>query len=567
MTTQNDLIRAIIDKKIQEEIQKSQMEQQNRQNPLDRINGISSKVGNFGEGLSDTGSFLSNNFSSMGKIGNGMQTIGNSLQTGANAVQKAIPTSSGLMKNIATNVGSKIGSALGIGSAGATGAVATTGATAATTAGTTAAGTAGASAGAGAAAGGSAAGGAAAAGPIGALIALGVMALQGTNRKRSKQSNAQAQQLAESQVDIAKQRLAQTGQVAEMLGNSQPQQNDYLTQFGGDTQTMIDNYINSQTPDNSQLPQTPITSAIDNTVQNPQQTVNQVQNEETAKKGIFDKLANGLGDFLTGYKENRENGFNPNNLRPVDNKGFMQRMGEGVGTVTRMAQNPITQGLVAGGLSTALTGNPLYGLGMANKFANNKMNSDLYQQILKNQGVNFNNYHGVITSDDMSKILAANKYQRGFMTRKDYDRMRLENGLISVDEYNQGMSAPDYNPDEMVNLSGLETVSKAGRNMQQNKNDKSANYYRAKNEGKNVVKVEYGEKPDSHNYTHVTYGAKPEQKSTTHITYGEKPQSHNNTGGKKDNTPRVKVKSPDGKVGSIPASQLAEAIKKGYKKL
>ena len=571
MTTQNDLIRAIIDKKIQEEIQKSQMEQQNRQNPLDRINGISSKVGNFGEGLSDTGSFLSNNFSSLGKIGNGMQTIGNSLQTGANAVQKAIPTSSGLMKNIATNIGSKIGSALGIGSAGATGAAATTGATAATTAGTTAAGTAGASVGAGAAggaaAGGSAAGGAAAAGPIGALIALGVMALQGTNRKRSKQSNAQAQQLAESQVDIAKQRLAQTGQVAEMLGNSQPQQNDYLTQFGGDTQTMIDNYINSQTPDNSQLPQTPITSAIDNTVQNPQQTVNQVQNEETAKKGIFDKLANGLGDFLTGYKENRENGFDPNNLRPVDNKGFMQRMGEGVGTVTRMAQNPIAQGLVAGGLSTALTGNPLYGLGMANKFANNKMNSDLYQQILKNQGVNFNNYHGVITSDDMSKILAANKYQKGFMTRKDYDRLRLENGLITVDEYNQSLSAPDYNPDEMVNLSGLETVSKAGRNMQQNKNDKSANYYRAKNEGKNVVKVEYGEKPDSHNYTHVTYGPKPEQKNTTHITYGEKPQSHNNTGGKKDNTPRVKVKSPDGKVGSIPASQLAEAIKKGYKKL
>ena len=555
MTTQNDLIRAIIDKKIQEEIQKSQMEQQNRQNPLDRINGISSKVGNFGEGLSDTGSFLSNNFSSMGKIGNGMQTIGNSLQTGANAVQKAIPTSSGLMKNIATNVGSKIGSALGIGSAGATGAAAATGASigAGTTAATTA-GTAGASAGA-------------AAGPIGALIALGVMALQGTNRKRAKQSGQQAQQLAESQVDIAKQRLAQTGQVAEMLGNSQPQQNDYLTQFGGDTQTMIDNYINSQTPDNSQLPQTPITSAIDNTVQNPQQTVNQVQNEETAKKGIFDKLANGLGDFLTGYKENRENGFDPNNLRPVDNKGFMQRMGEGVGTVTRMAQNPIAQGLVAGGLSTALTGNPLYGLGMANKFANNKMNSDLYQQILKNQGVNFNNYHGVITSDDMSKILAANKYQKGFMTRKDYDRLRLENGLISVDEYNQGMSAPDYNPDEMINLSGIETVSKAGRNMQQNKNDKSTNYYRAKNEGKNVVKVEYGEKPDSHNYTHVTYGAKPEQKSTTHITYGEKPQSNNNNGGKKDNTPRIKVKSPDGKVGSIPASQLAEAIKKGFKKL
>ena len=524
---------------------------QNSSNPLDRISGISNRVGNFGEGLSNTGSFLSNNFSSMNKIGTGMQTAGNALQTGANAVQKAIPTSSALMNN----VGTKISAAIGSGAAGATGA-------ATTTAGTTA----GASAGA---AGGSAAGGAAAAGPIGALIALGVMALQGTNRKRAKQSGQQAQKLAEAQVDVAQDRLAQTGQIAEMIGNQgmiqnnviQPQ-DDYLTQYGGDTQSLIDSYIQSSLPE-----QSPITNAVDSYVNTPAPVVDYQQTDEQVKQGIFDKLANGLGDFLTGYKENRENGFDPNNLRPVDNKGFMQRMGEGVGTLTRMAQNPVAQGLVAGGLSTALTENPLYGLGMANKFANNKMNSDLYQQILKNQGVNFNNYHGVITSDDMSKILAANKYQRGFMTRKDYDRLRLENGLITVDEYNQSLSAPDYNPDEMVNISGLETVSKAGRNMQQNKNDKSANYYRAKNDGKNVIKVEYGEKPDSHNYTHVTYGAKPEQKSTTHITYGEKPQSHNNTGGKKDNTPRVKVKSPDGKVGSIPASQLGEAIKKGYKKL
>ena len=541
----NELIRAIIEKKLREEAQTQQL--QNSSNPLDKINGISNRVGNFGEGLSNTGDFLSNKFSSMGNIGNGMQTVGNALQTGANAVQKVIPTSSNLMNTI----GSKIGSAIGSGAA--TGAATSAGASA------------------GAAAGGSATSGAMAGGPIGALVALGTMALQGTNRKRAKQSAGQAQQLAETQVDNAKQRLAQTGQIAEQLGNQsditqddvlpnqQMQQDDYLTQYGGDTKDLIDSYIQSSLPK-----QSPITNAIDSYVNTP--VVENQQADEQMKQGVFDKLANGLGDFLTGYKENRENGFDPNNLRPVDNKGFMQRMGEGVGTLTRMAHNPVAQGLIAGGLSTALTGNPLYGLGMANKFANNKMNSDLYQQILKNQGVNFNNYNGVITSDDMSKILAANKYQKGFMTRKDYDRLRLENGLISVDEYNQGMSAPDYNPDEMINLSGIETVSKAGRNMQQNKNDKSANYYRAKNEGKNVVKVEYGEKPDSHNYTHVTYGAKPEQKSTTHITYGEKPQSNNN-GGKKDNSPRIKVKSPDGKVGSIPASQLAQAIKKGYKKL
>ncbi len=228
-----------------------------------------------------------------------------------------------------------------------------------------------------------------------------------------------------------------------------------------------------------------------------------------------------------------------------------------------------TSGAVAGGLSATLTGNPLYGLGMANKFANNRMNSDLFQQILKNQGVDAHT-DGIITSDDMQKILAANKYQKGFMTRKDYDRMRLENGLITIEEYNQNLSSPDYNPDEMINITGLEAVSKAGRNAQQNKNDKSANYYRSKNEGKNVIKVEYGEKTVQQNQTHVTYGAKPIQQSTTNVVYSEKPKSKNTSNGKSDkknDTPRVKVQSPDGKTGSVPASQLLEAIKRGFKKL
>lgn len=510
---QNELIRALIEKRLKEDEQNYQL--QNHNFNINKINDLSSKTQNFGEGLSNAGDYLSNNFSSMDKIGNGLQSVGNALQTGANAVQKVIPTSTGAINAIGTKIGSAIGG-------GATGA-----------------------------AGGSVASGAAAAGPIGALAALGMMAVQGTNRNRAKQTNEQSVQSAQEQINIAKDRLAQTQQNSELLANQneiipnnsvQNFENDYLNKYSGDTQNLIDSYIQSAFQKNN----------------NPENTVN--LSDEQMKQDVFNKLADGLGDFLTGYKENRENAFTPDNLRPVDNKGFMQRMGEGAGTIARIAQKPLVQGLAAGGLSTVLTGNPLYGLGMANKFANNKMNSDLYQQILKNQGVNFDDYNGVITSDDMSKILSANKYQRGFLTRKDYDRLRLENGLISVEEYNQGMSAPGYNPDEMVNLSGLEAVSKAGRYAQQNKNDKNTNYYRSKNQGKNVIKVEYGEKPDSHNYTHVTYGAKPEQKSTTHVTYGEKPQNN-------QKEQRVKVKSPDGKIGSIPASQLAEAIKKGYKKL
>lgn len=505
---QEELIRALIEKRLKEDEQRHQF--QSPKFNINKINDLSSKVQNFGEGLSNTGSFLNNKFSSMEKIGNGMQTVGNTIQTGANTIKNVIPSSSELVGKIGANIGSAIGS-----------------------------GTAASAGTAGASAGGSA--GMASAGPIGALVALGAMAVQGTNRKRAKQSNENSIQSAQEQVDIAKNRLAQTGQIAEQLGNQNVMQNDYLTKYSGDTQNLIDSYIQSAFQKDN----------------NPEKTVN--LSDEQIKQGVFNKLADGLGDFLTGYKDNRENGFNPDNIRPVENKGFMERLGEGAGTVARIAQNPIVQGLAAGGLSTVLTGNPLYGLGMANKFYNNKMNSNLYSEILKNQGIDTHS-NGIITADDMSKILTANKHQKGFMTRKDYDRMRLENGLISVDEYNQGMTAPDYNPDEMVNLSGLEAVSKAGRYAQQNKNDKNTNYYRSKNEGKNIIKVEYGEKPDSHNYTHVTYGAKPEQKNTTHITYSEKPQNN-------QKEQRVKVKSPDGKIGSIPASQLAEAIKKGYKKI
>ena len=464
-TRQNELIRAIIEKKLKEQEQTRQLQQSG--NPLDKINGISDRVGNFGEGLSNVGDYLANKFSSMEKIGNGMQAVGNKLQAGANAVQKFVPTSS----NLAESIGSKIGSSIG----GGTGVASGIGAT-----------------------GGTSAAGASAGGPIGAIVGLALMGLQGTNRKRASKSGEQAMQLSQEQMNIAKNRLNETMQNAEILGNQNNPQNNYLEQYGGDTQTLIDSYLQSLMPEGDILG-----NAINSYVNQP---VNEYpQTDRQMKSDIFNKLADGLGDFMTGYKDNRYNGFNPDNLRPVENKGFMQRMGEGIGTSVRVMQNPIVQGLIAGGLSTALTGNPLYGLGMANKFANNKMNSDLYQQILKNQGVNFDNYNGVITSDDMSKILSANKYQRGFLTRKDYDRLRLENGLISVEEYNQNLSSPDYNPDEMVNISGIETVSKAGRNAQQNKNDKSKNYYRGKNEGKNVIKVEYGEKPDSHNYTHFTY--------------------------------------------------------------
>ncbi len=551
MTTQEELIKAIIDKKLKEEANQEQNYGGLRKF-FDNMNARYGKVANFGNRLSNIGDFLKNH-SPLNKIGANMQTAGNVLQNGASALKKAIPTSSSLMNKIGSKITSALPSALtnslgklGIGAT--ENAVLGSGVASAATAGT------------------SAASSAAAAGPIGALIAIGSSILQGTNRKRAKQAAQQTQQLAQAQNDIAKARLAQISQLKQGTTNQnliepnieQTPINNNLGQFKNNSPELFDNYTKAPIPENP-APQSPSTINIGQNIPSIQET----------KKSVFGNLANGLADFIKGFQENKNQGFSPENLERDENKGAMHRIGEGIGTATRLVQNPTIQGIIAGGLSGAITGDPLYGLGMAYKFTNNKKNSDLYRDILTKQGVDTSVSNGTITSDDMSKILTANKYQKGFMTRKDYDRLRLENGLISLEEYNAGISSPGYNPDEMINLTGLESISKAGRYAQQNKNDRSTNYFRSKNEGKNVIKVEYGEKPDSHNYTHVTYGAKPAQKNTTHVIYGAKQKTTTpvNNSNNKNNNQRVKVKSPDGKIGTVPVNQLLEAIKQGFKKI
>ena len=89
MANQNELIRAIIEQKLREEAQEQQM--QTAGNSIDRLNGITSKIGNFGNRLSNTGKFLNNNLTS--SIGTGIQNAGNAIRTGAKKIQSILPTS------------------------------------------------------------------------------------------------------------------------------------------------------------------------------------------------------------------------------------------------------------------------------------------------------------------------------------------------------------------------------------------------------------------------------------------------------------------------------------------
>ena len=58
-----------------------------------------------------------------------------------------------------------------------------------------------------------------------------------------------------------------------------------------------------------------------------------------------------FNDFASGYRENATQGFNVNNLAPVQGKGLATRLGEGLGTLARFYDKPIGRMAVATGLS------------------------------------------------------------------------------------------------------------------------------------------------------------------------------------------------------------------------
>lgn len=561
MYNENELIRAAIDRKIRESLA-AQQQENNISNPLDRINNIGNKLDSASSIFSTAGDFLSNN-TPLTKLGAGSQAVGKILQEGASSIAPSIAS------------------------------------------------TAGSSSAAGTAAG-STASGAAMAGPIGALVALGATAIEGTNRKRAKQAGEQSKQLAENAIETR------------------------------NLNTPVLNPIQTTPQNNNQISTLEQNGRVDNnTLPTPMPELQVSQNPEEMRKSAFGNIANGLDDFLAGYKENKTQGFHLDNLKADDSKSIMQRLGEGAGTVARVSQNPVVQGIIAGGLSGLFSGDALYGLSSAYKYANSKYKANLFKDILAQQGLDVDNNNGIIDASDLAKILVSRRYQKDFMSRGEYDRFRLDNGELSIDEYNslinnpdynpdeilniaglgnmaranryyhqnktdklnnfmsmdeynklrvdnglitpeeyeKIINSPDYNPDEILNIAGLNAVSKAGKYMQDNKESRSKNYWRSQNKGQNVIRVEYGQRPDTHNYTHVTYGEKPENKSTTYIKYENKPQSHKPQttvqskpnkpvpGSKTStsNTERVLVMDKNGNTGSIPKNYLLDALKEGYK--
>lgn len=485
--------------------------------PENYFKGLANK--SVGTGLSKAGEYLASKTGLAGSLGTGLSNLGASM-TGAGTAAGTGAAATGAATGAgATAAGTAAGTtAAGAGAAGAAGAGAGAAAGGAT---------AGGAAAGGAAAGGSAAGGAAAAGPIGALVALGMMAAMGTNRKRAKKSgqalmnmtnnivkdgqNAQleqAQQNTAALQEAANQSLAQgvmTGGAAPIESNPIAEYQEYLRQNGysNDVVNGVAQGLNSGDKNiadwiqqyNSgaagqtnpiNIPQTAeeIAAAKAGTFNTPVQTGGISNNQEAVKRSLLEKFANGIGDLASGYQENRNTAFNPDNLKPNDQKSKMNRVGEAFGTAARAMNNPNMLGLVAGGLTTALTGDPLYGLGQGYKLANQKAMSNIYQDVLAKEGINVNpGALGTISHQDMNAIMTpqlkkiyyeslANWRDKKLEYDKDYKDQKIEIDKQNADsravsagasatraaKYNGGSGSykPQTHPDWNSDLAGFQ---------------------------------------------------------------------------------------------------------------
>lgn len=159
-----------------------------------------------------------------------------------------------------------------------------------------------------------------------------------------------------------------------------------------------------------------------------------------ARQGGIPSFAN---DFKTGFNDNLNNSFKPSNMYPVQNKGFAQRLGEALGTATRMLDNPLARGALAYGLSRYNgDNNPLeQGLTATVGTIKNKTADRLYrnsiiddeknkliESLLKNE--NFQN----LTQEEQQDIINAK-------TQEILNKYNNINGYIGDDLYKNMLSA------------------------------------------------------------------------------------------------------------------------------
>ena len=273
-------------------------------------------------------------------------------------------------------------------------------------------------------------------------------------------------------------------------------------------------------------------------------------------------------DFGRGYRENATQGFNVNNLVPVENKGLATRLGEGLGTIERFANTPLGRGLIAYGLSNAIGDtNPLEqaftaGVGRQNNITRDKA----YRQGLINMGVNeaeINAIPGIITDDIFKNYTLANyrnnmtNYRNLKLDKDTYLKQQqniykmLDLGVIDSKEATRQMLAlnEEYDRQNPIKMQeGNKTVQGNRRlDIMEERNDIT----RQLGGERNDITLELGKERNSISKQNAnTYATK-----VANDIKNKRPTRNN----------YVKMQAPNGKIYNVPRSRMREYINAGGK--
>ena len=257
-------------------------------------------------------------------------------------------------------------------------------------------------------------------------------------------------------------------------------------------------------------------------------------------------------DFGRGFQENATQGFNVNNLAPVQGKGLATRLGEGLGTLARFYDKPIGRMAVATGLSM-LTGetNPLNeGIKAYVGRQNNITQDRVYRNQLKQLGMTdaeVNAIPGNVTKDVFDGVTSAMRLGNQRMT---YGQLAMLDDDIAEEVRKNPSLANQFVP---VNIA--RDIYGKKRPMAESKMAEIA----AKTKKTEAETQQVG-KPK------VTINRKEGgTTSTVNIT-------HSGGSGKGTNTPNrptqnnyVKMQAPNGKIYNVPRSRMREYINAGGK--
>ena len=273
------------------------------------------------------------------------------------------------------------------------------------------------------------------------------------------------------------------------------------------------------------------------------------------KPGFFE-------DFGRGYRENATQGFNINNLTPVQGKGLATRLGEGLGTIERFANSPLGRGLIAYGLSNAMGDtNPLEQAFTAGVGRQNNITQDrVYRNQLKQLGMTddeVNAIPGNVTKDVFEGVTSGMRLGSQRMT---YGQLAmLDDGIAEEVRKNPALAnmlvpiniARDIYGLKRETAQGKMVETKAKTEETKAKTEKTK--AETKQVGKPKVTINRKEGSTTSNVNIVHSGGNSKSSNTPN-----RPTQNNETN-------RVRVQAPNGQTGTIPRAKLREAIAKGYK--